>query len=81
MSGGCFQQTNRKTAVLASLNEFINNIPTCLLFPSTVFKQFLYLVIFVPFQVIPQKKSYSFDKCSLSVSASKTKVKMIDHRA
>ena len=56
MSGGCFQQTNRKTAVLASLNEFINNIPTCLLFPSTVFKQFLYLVIFVPFQVIPQKK-------------------------
>ena len=81
MSGGCFQQTNRKTAVLASLNEFIKNIPTCLLFPSTVFKQFLYLVIFVPFQVIPQKKSYSFDKCSLPVSASKTTVKMIDHRA
>ena len=81
MSGGCFQQTNRKTAVLASLNEFIKNIPTCLLFPSTVFKQFLYLVIFVPFQVIPQKKSYSFDKYSLPVSASKTTVKMIDHSA
>lgn len=81
MSGGCFQQTNRKTSVLASLNEFINNIPTCSLFSSTVFKQFLYLVIFVPFQVIPQKKSYSFDKCFLPVSASKTTVKMIDHRA
>ena len=81
MSGGCFQKTNRKTAALASLNEFINNIPTCLLFPSTVFKQFLYLVIFVPFQVIPQKKSYSFDKCSLPVSPSKTTVKIIDHRA
>ena len=78
MSGGCFQQTNRKTAVLASLNEFINNIPTCLRCVQAI-------SLSCHFRSISgdssEKKSYSFDKCSLPVSASKTKVKMIDHRA